>query len=78
MLYLVVDGKLLGDEIKMSILKNEFFRRNPKIVAIELLGKILVRKIENKTLEGMIVETEAYFGEDDPASRAYHGKKNYN
>jgi len=78
MLYLVVDGKLLGDEIKMSILRNEFFRRNPKIVAIELLGKILLRKVDNKTLEGMIVETEAYFGEDDPASRAYHGKKNYN
>jgi len=26
----------------------------------------------------MIVETEAYFGEDDPVSRAYHGRKNYN
>jgi len=62
----------------VPILINEFFRRNPKIVAIELLGKLLVRKIGNKILEGMIVETEAYFGEDDPASRAYQGKKNYN
>jgi DNA-3-methyladenine glycosylase len=60
------------------ILKSKFFERNPKIVAIELLGKTLVRKINDKTLEGMIVETEAYFGLNDPASRAYHGKKNYN
>jgi len=59
----------------MVILKNEFFRGSPKIVAIELLGKVLVRKIGNKTLDGMIVETEAYFGEHDPASRACHGKK---
>jgi len=62
----------------MVIIKNEFFRRNPKLVAIDLLGKILVRIIDNKALEGIIVETEAYFGQDDPASRAYHGKKNYN
>jgi DNA-3-methyladenine glycosylase len=62
----------------MVIIKSEFFRRNPKVVAIDLLGKILVRKIDDKTLEGMIVETEAYFGQDDPASRAFHGKKNYN
>jgi len=62
----------------MAIVVSEFFRRNPKTVAIDLLGKILVRIIGSKTLEGIIVETEAYFGEDDPASRAYHGKKNYN
>ncbi len=63
---------------KTTVLKNDFFKRSPKVVAIELLGKILVRKINDKILEGMIVETEAYFGEEDPASRAYHGKKNYN
>jgi len=62
----------------MVILKKDFFKRNPKLVAIELLGKILVRKIDEKVLEGMIVETEAYFGQEDPASRAYYGKKNYN
>ncbi len=26
----------------------------------------------------MIVETEAYYGENDPASRAYRGQKNFN
>lgn len=29
-------------------------------------------------LEGIIVETEAYYGFKDPASRAYHGLKDYN
>lgn len=48
----------------------EFFNRNAEIVAKELLGKILVRKIGNKELHGRIVETEAYFDEKDPASRA--------
>jgi DNA-3-methyladenine glycosylase len=43
-----------------------------------MLGKLLVRKFSNKSLEGIIVETEAYYGLEDPASRAYKGKKNYN
>ncbi len=60
------------------IIERKFFERNPKQVAIDLLGKILVRKLNEKFLEGMIVETEAYFGLEDPASRAFHGKKNYN
>ncbi|MEM3046005.1 MAG: DNA-3-methyladenine glycosylase, partial [Candidatus Bathyarchaeia archaeon] len=29
-------------------------------------------------MEGVIVETEAYYGLDDPASRVYHGIKDYN
>ncbi len=48
----------------------EFFNRNAEIVAKELLGKILVRKIGNKKLKALIIETEAYFDEKDPASRA--------
>ncbi|HRR96195.1 MAG TPA: DNA-3-methyladenine glycosylase [Candidatus Ratteibacteria bacterium] len=57
-----------------SIIKRNFFERNPDIVAKELLGKKFIRKIGNKTLSGIIVETEAYFGENDPASRAYKRK----
>src|SRR3989344_632399 len=48
----------------------EFFCRSADIVAKELLGKILIRRIGNKELNGRIVETEAYFDEKDPASRA--------
>ena len=55
-----------------------FFERDPEIVAKELLGKRLIRKLDEDFLEGIIVETEAYYGLNDPASRAYHGIKNYN
>lgn len=52
-------------------LKSNFFNRKAEIVAKELLGKILIRKIRNKELKSKIVETEAYYGSKDPASRAY-------
>ena len=52
--------------------------RDPEMVSRELLGKRLIRRFGGKVLEGIIVETEAYYGLDDPASRAYHGIKNYN
>ena len=62
------------NEKKERILKKKFFEREPDEVAKELPGKKFVRKIKDKTLSGIIVETEAYFGEDDPASRAYRKK----
>ncbi len=62
----------------LEVLPREFYERAPVIVAQELLGKRLLRKSEENFLEGIIVETEAYYGSDDPASRAYHGMKNYN
>ncbi|MDP3027153.1 MAG: DNA-3-methyladenine glycosylase [Nanoarchaeota archaeon] len=49
---------------------NEFFNRDAEIVARELLGKILVRNINGKEKKARIVETEAYYDEKDPASRA--------
>lgn len=62
----------------MEILPRKFYQRDPKKVAKSLIGKKLVRKIDGKILSGLIVETEAYYGESDPASRAFHGMKNYN
>jgi len=55
-------------------LKKDFFARDAKTVAQELLGKVLVRKINGKELRARIIETESYFGESDPASRASKGK----
>ncbi len=55
-----------------------FYERRPDVVARELLGKTLVRRIGGEDLEGVVVETEAYFGLEDPASRAYRGMKEYN
>jgi len=43
-------------------------------IARDLLGKILVRHYAGEWLAGMIVETEAYLGERDPASHAYRGR----
>ena len=43
---------------------------NTKQVARDLLGKELVRKIGRRILSGIIIETEAYTGKDDPASHA--------
>ena len=55
-----------------------FYGRDTALVARELLGKTVVRKIGQEVLSGVIVETEAYYGDRDPASRAYRGRKNYN
>jgi len=59
-------------------LKRSFYARDPALVAKGLLGDIVVRKIGSDILSGKIVETEAYYGREDPASRAYRGRKNYN
>jgi len=57
----------------MRVLPSSFYCRNTKVVARQLLGKYLIRKIGRRKLIGKIVETEAYF-QDDPASHAYRGK----
>ena len=48
----------------------EFFTRDAEIVAKELLGKILIRQVGGGKRNARIVETEAYFDDSDPASRA--------
>jgi DNA-3-methyladenine glycosylase len=60
------------------IISRDYYERDPEIVARELLGKKLVRNLDEGALEGFIVETEAYYGESDPSSRAFHGQKNFN
>ncbi len=62
----------------MTVLGRDFYTRDTETVARDLLGKVLVRRLGDELLGGVIVETEAYFGSDDPASRAFHGKKRYN
>jgi len=55
----------------LSILPKEFYQRDTVIVAKDLLGKKLVRKIGNYEMSGIIIETEAYRHKDDPASHAF-------
>ncbi len=54
----------------MRVLPKKFYKRNPEDVAKDLLGKVLVKRHGNILLKGIIVETEAYFDKNDPASRA--------
>ena len=50
----------------------DFFLQDTVKVAREILGSILIRKVNGKTLSGRIVEAEAYL-HDDPACHAYRG-----
>lgn len=62
-----------------KILQPEFFDRFILQVAEELLGKFLVRKLDNKGIfDGMITEVEAYNGWKDKASHASRGKTTRN
>lgn len=55
------------------ILPKNFFERPTLIVAQELIGKLLVHYTEDGPIGGIIVETEAYCGDGDPASHASRG-----
>ncbi|MFQ5950963.1 MAG: DNA-3-methyladenine glycosylase [Candidatus Geothermarchaeales archaeon] len=62
----------------MGTLPRSFYQRDAARVARSLLGALLVRRTKRGHLVGRIVEAEAYFGSEDPASRAYRGRKRYN
>jgi len=62
----------------MKILPRKFYMNDTRQVAKDLLGKTLVRKIGNQVLSGIIIETEAYKGKNDPASHAFRKKTERN
>lgn len=55
-------------------IEREFYTRNTLVVARELLGKKLVRMDNGRRLAGIIIETEAYRGEEDLACHARAGR----
>jgi DNA-3-methyladenine glycosylase len=55
-------------------LDRDFYRRDPRLVAPDLLSKVLVRGDRS----ARIVEAEAYCGPIDPGSHAYRGRTNRN
>lgn len=60
--------------LKAPLLAREFFSRDPRQVARDLLGKVIVRRRGRKLLAGRIVEVEAYLGADDAAAHAAAGR----
>lgn len=66
-------------EVRGSLMPRIFFDRNPRVVARQLLGKLLARREDDGLLvAGRIVETEAYLGVDDAAAHAAVGRTQRN
>ncbi|XP_066588170.1 putative 3-methyladenine DNA glycosylase [Prorops nasuta] len=62
-------------EISAHRLDHSFFHSPCEELATKLLGKVLVRKLDNGAiLKGLIVETESYLGGLDKASQSYQNK----
>src|SRR5579864_8183524 len=68
-------GQLLRPEslARLPVLARKFYDRDPRVVARELLGKILVRGKGRQALAARIVEVEVYLGEGDLAAHAAFG-----
>lgn len=63
----------------MSRLGGDFYKQDVLEVAPQLLGKTLVRVMEDGTIrKGVITEVEAYRGEEDLACHARNGKTTRN
>lgn len=58
----------------MKILNLSFYHRSTHQVARDLIGSLLVREHDGIIMAGIISETEAYGGANDPASHAYNKK----
>ncbi|MFQ5458812.1 MAG: DNA-3-methyladenine glycosylase [Myxococcota bacterium] len=70
----LVLGRSLPAFLHAHRLPAAFYRRDCAAVARDLLGAILVRREGDRIIAGTIVENEAYYGGDDPASHAYRGR----
>jgi DNA-3-methyladenine glycosylase len=56
-------------------ISREFFARSALDVARDLIGMSLVHRSAEGTVSGVIVETEAYCGVEDPAAHTFRGRR---
>lgn len=56
-------------------LNGEFYQRDTKKVARELIGKVLYHRREGLLTSGIVTETEAYLGLRDSACHTYRGRR---
>lgn len=59
----------------MAKLPRDFYQQDTEALARDLIGKRLVRVFRGKRRSGIIVETEAYLGVDDPACHTWKNRK---
>ena len=68
------DDERVPVKLTLRPLPERFYLRSAEIVAQELLGHLLVRRLGDESLVVRIIETEAYLGEGDRASHAWRGR----
>ncbi|MDE1872179.1 MAG: DNA-3-methyladenine glycosylase [Thaumarchaeota archaeon] len=62
----------------MKAIPRSFYGKDTVDVAKNLLGKLLVRRVNGMIISGIISETEAYRYKDDPASHSFGGRTERN
>jgi len=65
-------------QLILNSLPRRFYARDTVVVAQDLLGKRIVRKIGRQIISGIITETEAYGHTNDSASHAFRRKTKRN